>query len=150
MTCKPLCDNLCYGDTCNLGTHTEDGKTECCKEYLSRVAEELCCAEVAVYGIPLDKCTYKHQAATHYTCEANAALVEDDTSEEEHQKEYVDVTISSREEAVVITCPAQATLGRALGEKILQRSHHVGDEVTAHHRERHDDKRQPTSCRRVV
>ena len=151
VTSKPFCNNFGYGDAGNLGTHTEHCEAQRCEQHLCGHTEELCIGcEVAFQCIPFDDGTQQHQSAAGNACEANTALVENDTAEEKHQQEYVDVTVGTREEAVVIACPAQTTLRGEFCEQVLERSHHVGDEVTAHHRKRYDNQGAPACCRRVI
>ena len=110
MACKPLCDDLCYGNTCNLATHAVDCKAEASHCDLCREADNLAC-ECAVHCIPLDCRAGEHERCTHETCKAYAHLVKDDTSEEEHEQEYVDISVCTREYSVVIASPAKAVDG---------------------------------------
>ena len=107
MTCEPLYDDLTHCDACDFATYTIDGEAKAGDEHLCMVgsdAKRKChgTIEVVAYGIPLDEGTAKHQYGGHDACEADAKLVEDDSSEEQEKEEHVEVAIGSREESVVI------------------------------------------------
>ena len=89
-------------------------------------------------GIPFYGGTDKHEDTAHHTGEAHAHLIQNDTPEEEHQQEYVDITVGSGEETVFGTGPAQSAFCNRLGKQSFQRSHYVGNEITAHHGERNN------------
>ena len=61
-----------------------------------------------------DGCTHKHQNVTEHACETDAHTVEDDSAKEEHEQEYIDESVGSREETVFVSVPTQTVAEHCL------------------------------------
>ena len=124
MTGEPLGHHLADGDSGNLAAHAEDGETKRCHQHLildsviktgvfadKRNIDIGCTLRRHIGdGIVFYHSTHHNQDAAQISSETNAHLVEDDTSEEEHQQEYVDESIGTREHAIVAARPSQSAL----------------------------------------
>ena len=94
---------------------TEDGKSQGRQNDLQMIAQEGRITKIGREGIPFEQGPPQHERRTHHASEAHAATVENDTAEEEHQQEDVDVPVGSGEESIFRTAPPQAAFGNRRG-----------------------------------
>ena len=98
---------------------------------------------------PIHRRAAEHHSRGENAREADAALVENDTAEKQHQQENVENAVRPGIKAVFRRRPRHS----ALVERGFQRGgkgrHNVPKHVAGHHRERHDDHHNPTSKGRI-
>ena len=152
MTRKPFHNDLAHCDTAYLAAHAIDGKAKCSYHYLCTISTEewyyYRTAKLMTYSIPFNQGSTKHQNSREDTSETDAKLIEDKTTEEEEQEEYIKVSVGSREEAVFIRTPSESeTILSPLGscQERLQWRHYICKKVTEHHRDAHDEEGSPAS-----
>src|SRR5574344_265366 len=108
MSGKPFRDDFAYGDSAYLTAHAEDGEAETGYSRRHRQTEIESCqcesgiSEITYDTIILDTHTDYHQCTCHHTCEADAHLIKDEATEEQHQEEYIDKSVTAGKKAVII------------------------------------------------
>ena len=99
MSRKPFHDDLAHSDTTDLATYAIDGESKSGYHYLCTIRTKewyfYRSGKLMTYSLPLQHGSTKHQDGGEDTCETDAELIEDKTTEEEEQEEHIEVSVGS-------------------------------------------------------
>ena len=155
MSGEPLRDHFRDGDARDVASHAKHAEAQRRYQHLrlqmlGNQTEEchrhfyVCRRRDIAQGKPVDGRASKHHARSEQSREANAALVENDATEEQHQQEDVENAIGTGIEAVFACCPSHSAFFKRGFQRCGKWRHDVPKHVAHHHGKRHDDEHAPT------